>query len=201
MAASCGDNLGVVPDAAMGRPDLAIIASSTDPTTITVTTFAATDCEVVEGCAVPGPRRLLRFDTQTANVGTADLDLGPVPPPGVSSGIFVWSPCHMHHHVVGFADFTVRDATGVVATGHKQGFCLEDDVQIAPGDPSHGYSCNVQGISVGWSDFYDRGLPCQWVDVTDLASGTYTLEVVVDASHVLPDVDPTNNRWVTTVQL
>jgi hypothetical protein len=202
LACACGDNAVIAPDAAPpGAPDLAIVPPAMDPTTITIDTFTPTACEVAEGCAMAGTRRLLRFDTITANVGTADLMLGPVPPPGVSSGLFVWSPCHMHHHILGFATFTLRDASGVVATGRKQGFCLEDDLQISPADTSHNYTCMFQGISVGWADVYDRSLPCQWIDVTDVPSGTYTLEVDIDPMRVLPDSNRSNNRWMTDVAL
>jgi hypothetical protein len=202
VALGCGDNVHVAADAAPdGIPDLAIAGDRMNGTTITTQTFAATDCEVVEGCAVVGARRLLRFDTVTENVGTADLVLGQVPPPGVSSGLFVWSPCHMHHHVAGYADFALLDAGGTVATGRKQGFCLEDDIQVSPVGPSHGYTCNFQGVSVDWADVYDRSLPCQWIDITGVAPGTYTLQITVDPSHIFPDADRSNNRFVTSVVL
>src|SRR5690242_11982356 len=100
-------------------PDLALMGAEMDGTAlVTNDTFAADSCEVVEGCiAAPGTRRLLRFDTVTANIGTADLDLGPTPPAGVSSGIFVWSPCHMHHHVAGYADFSLLDNGTLIVAG------------------------------------------------------------------------------------
>ncbi len=206
VAAACGDNSrppidAVVPDAP-GMPDLTLVAAQMDGTVaITDTDFTADACELVEGCIGDiGTRRLLRFDTVTANLGTADLDLGQVPPPGVSAGIFVWSPCHMHHHVMGFADYELSDATGAVTTtGHKQGFCIEDDEQIQQDGPSHGFNCNLQGITRGWADSYGKGLPCQWVDITDVAPGTYTLTVTVDASGILPDSNPDDNSWTTSV--
>ncbi|HEY1557208.1 MAG TPA: lysyl oxidase family protein [Kofleriaceae bacterium] len=200
--AGCGDNLHPA-DAVSGAPDLALVASQmTGSTLVLDQTFAADDCAIAEGCiAQPGPRKLLVFDTVTENVGTADLVLGQVPPPGVSSGIFVWSPCHMHHHIIGYADYALLDGTGVVAAGHKQGFCLEDDEQVDPIGPSHHYSCNFQGLSIGWADVYDRALPCQWIDVTDVPTGDYTLQVTIDATGVLPDADPSNNVWMTAVAL
>jgi len=209
--AACGDNIhpSQLGDAARADttsnllPDLAAVPAQMDGTlVITNDTFAATDCEIVEGCVgAVGSRRLLRFTAAVANLGTADLDLGPTPPPGVSEGIFVWSPCHMHHHIAGFADFELWDATQLIVAGHKQGFCIEDDEQVAAGGPSHHYNCTMQGITVGWADVYARGLPCQWIDISDVAPGTYTLRVVFDVGGVLPDSDPTNNTWMTTVAL
>jgi hypothetical protein len=183
-----------------GAPDLKLLTSQMDGTVVvTEDTFTGSDCEIVEGCVgSAGTRTLVRFDTVVENAGTADLDLGPVPPPGVSSGIYVWSACHMHHHVMGFADYTISDATGVVTSGHKQGFCIEDSEQVDP-VVSHGYTCNHQGITPGWADVYSRYTACQWIDVTGLPSGTYTLNVTVDGTGVLPDANPTNNTWTTTV--
>jgi len=170
---------------------------------ITDEPFTLDSCEVVEGCiATPGLRRLLRFATVTENIGDGDLALGPVPPPGVSAGIFVWSPCHMHHHIAGYASFELRDGSGVVATGRKQGFCLEDDEQVDPRvGPSHGYNCANQGISPGWADVYGASIACQWIDVTDVPSGSYQLHVIIDDSGVLEDIDHGNNEWWDTVQL
>jgi hypothetical protein len=200
-AAACHDHARPAADAIL-LPDLTPIAADMDGTVIVEDmNFDIDACELVEQCiGSAGSRRLLRFTTSVGNVGNADLDLGPVPPPGVSSGIFVWSPCHMHHHVMGFADYTLTNAAGVVTTGHKQGFCIEDDEQLEPLEPAH-YTCTFQGISVGWADVYDRGLPCQWIDVTDVASGTYTLTVTIDPDGLLPDSNPNNKVWMTTVTL
>jgi hypothetical protein len=200
---ACGDNRTRPLDAAPpGIPDLALVAAQMDQSMlVTVDTFEPASCEVVEGCIdAPGNRRLLRFNVVTANLGTADLDLGPTPPPGVSEGIFVWSPCHMHHHVLGYASFTLRDGDDqIVVAGHKQAFCLEDDVQVVPGGPSHGFRCNNQGITVGWADVYDRSQACQWIDVTSVPSGTYTLRVEIDTLMQFPDEDRANNVWSHTV--
>ena len=37
------------------------------------------------------------------------------------------------------------------------------------------YSCEYQGITPGWSDNYNIGLPCQWIDVTGWSPANTTL--------------------------
>jgi hypothetical protein len=203
MLAACGDNR-IVPDAAIDAPDAytprvdLVLAGDQMKDTILVMNemFDAAACEVVEQCVgAPGPRRLLRFDTVTANLGDADLVLGRPPPAGASDDTFVWSPCHGHHHVPGFATYELRDATGARVTGRKQSFCLHDVQAIRPESSSQGYHCMNQGLSAGWADVYARTLSCQWLDITDLAGGTYTLRVEVNASRALDEKDVTNNAW------
>jgi Lysyl oxidase len=205
---ACGDNLARIDapppiDAAPGLPDLTLVADEMDGTTVVAQqVFLAPDCEVVEGCVgAPGDRRLLRFDTVTANIGTADLAIGAPPPPGVSEGVFVWSPCHMHHHVGGYAEYELRDLDGVVVSGHKQAFCLQDVEELQPGSGPATFTCTNQGISAGWADVYNGSIPCQWIDVTGVAPGTYTLHVRINATGQLPDSDPTNNGWTSPVSL
>jgi hypothetical protein len=202
--AACGDNAVAPVDAAPpSRPDLTLIAAEMDDSILIVpATIEPDDCALVEDCVGgPGERRLLEFDTVTANVGTGDLELGEPPPAGVSAGMFVWSPCHMHHHIGGYAAYELRDAAGVVVTGHKQAFCLQDVEQVQPATPSQGFTCTRQGLSAGWADVYSRGVACQWIDVTDVPPGTYTVEVRINATSALPDADRSNNTWITTVVL
>jgi hypothetical protein len=163
--------------------------------------FVDTDCEVVEGCVgAPGLRSLVRFDTVSANLGTADLVVGAPPPPGESNDIFEWSPCHMHHHVRNYASYELLDSDStVVLTGRKQAFCLEDGEEIVPGIRAFGYDCTNQGITRGWADVYSRFLSCQWLDVTGIPSGTYTLRVTVNPLHTLPESDYDNNTFMIGV--
>jgi hypothetical protein len=211
----CGDNRLVAdasvdaprPDAApdaAGAPDLTLIAAEmTGTILVTQDTFAPDACEVAEACVdAAGQRRLVRFDTVTANIGTADLVIGVPPPVGQSDATFEWSPCHHHHHVRDYASYELLDATqAVVVTGRKQAFCLEDTEQVRAGALSHSYSCANQGMSAGWADVYSRGLPCQWIDVTSVPTGTYTLRVVVDPTHRFADSDLTDNEFTATVTL
>lgn len=200
-----------VPDAAPidappgGMPDLQFVSSEmarsllVDPQV----DFRAGDCEVIEGCVGDiGRRTLLRFNTASANRGTADIFVGVPPPPGQSNDVFEWSPCHMHHHVRNYASYELRDASGdVVLTARKQAFCLEDTEPVQPGIPASGYSCMRQGITRGWADVYNRELPCQWIDVTGIAPGTYTLRIVVNPLRTLPESNYDNNEFTARVQL
>lgn len=189
-------------DAAPG-PDLQFVAGEmTQTVLITRDDFSDTDCEVVEGCVgAAGTRTLVRFDTVSANRGTQDLVVGVPPPPGESNDTFEWSPCHMHHHVRNYASYELRDASGVVLTARKQAFCLEDGEPVQPGVPATGYSCADQGITHGWADVYSRFLPCQWIDVTDLPPGAYTLRIVVNPLHTLPESSYDNNEFTVDVQV
>ena len=189
-------------DAPPGIPDLQFVsAEMTQTVTFNNVPFSDASCEVIEGCVGgAGPRMLLRFDTVSANRGTADLALGAPPAPGVSNDVFEWSQCHGHHHVRNYASYELLDATGtVVLTARKQSFCLEDDENIQPGVPPTGYSCTDQGITRGWADVYSRELPCQWIDITDVAAGTYTLRVVVNPLRTLPESNYDNNTFTVLV--
>jgi hypothetical protein len=202
--AGCSHPGAATSDAPLGLPDLQFVASEMAQTlTLMQLPFRDIDCEVVEGCVgAAGERTLLRFDTVSANRGTADLVVGVPPPPGQSNDVFEWSPCHMHHHVRNYASFELLDATGtVVVTARKQSFCLEDDENVQPGVPPTGYSCTDQGITHGWADVYNRFLSCQWIDVTGVPSGTYTLRVIANPLRTLPESNYDNNTFTAPVQL
>jgi hypothetical protein len=152
---------------------------------------APDDCEIEEGCVdAPGMRRVLRFATTTPNSGTADLSMGK---PENNPDTFVYSECHDHYHFTGYANYRLLTPEGQeAATGHKQAFCLMDYENWDQGGRAR-YNCNVQGISVGWADTYDSYLPCQWIDITGVPSGDYTLEVSLNPDHFIPELSYDNN--------
>ncbi len=173
-------------------PDLTVSADAARTSlSIGHETFAPTSCALVEGCvAGPGDRRLLRFSTETPNIGAVDMVLGdPSTQPGFES-----STCHGHYHFEGYAEYQLLDKTGAVAaTGHKQAFCLLD-LQSLPGTTTGPrFHCGFQGISAGWSDVYGSGLDCQWVDITGVAPGSYLLRITVNGARTLPESNYDNN--------
>lgn len=164
--------------------------------------FRSTDCSVIEGSIgneispLPGsfPRRgvervLMRFDVEIMNYADTDLIAGA---PG-DPDLYEFSPCHGHYHLRGFTRYELIGPSGVVISGRKQAFCLMD---IRKWDSSAGdakYTCSSQGISAGWSDVYDRSLDGQWLDITGVPPGTYTLRVAVDVGNLFAEASDDDN--------
>lgn len=171
-----------IADAGPPLPDLALLRSRMLPTVyLSEEGFPPDHCAIAEGCLLlPGFRRLIRFDTAIANLGTADLVLGD---PDPDDPLWEYDSCHQHYHYLNFASYQlVRADATVVALGHKQSFCLRDDERVVTGAPSSGYDCTDQGLSVGWSDVYAASLDCQFIDVTEVPPGDYWIRVEVNPS-------------------
>jgi hypothetical protein len=181
-------------------PDLTIWPARLKPYVSELESFSSEDCEVVEGMIAAGEHRLLRFTTETRNLGGADLVMGR---PQDHPDLFEFQACHHHFHFKGFASYRLLDASGqAVAIGNKVSFCLED---VIPWDPTataaSRYDCADQGIQAGWADVYDSGLPGQWINITGVPAGTYLLEVTVNPDQILPESDYTNNAVTVEVTI
>ena len=181
--------------AAIGKPDIVVSMDAANPR-ITTETFATNACEIEEGTITAGTYKLLRFNTQTRNIGTADLVLGNP----ASSGMFQWGSCHGHYHFRSFAQYRLLDSTGaVVRNGKKVGFCLMDITRInTAANPSARYTCSSQGIQAGWADVYSSNLSGQWIDITGVPAGSYVLEIAMDPMNV---IDETNNTGRLNVNI
>jgi hypothetical protein len=194
------------PDATTAMlPDLILDEAAITPSIRQETEFFAADaCElsVEEQCVLAaGNRKLLKFETTTANVGTSDMVAGT---PSASNPLFLFSPCHGHYHFRDYANYELVDQSGaVVAAGHKQAFCLMDldvyDPAIA--NPGPNYSCSYQGLTRGWKDIYSASLPCQLIDITDVPPGDYRLRIEVNPEHIIPELDYSNNRYERAVTI
>jgi hypothetical protein len=180
-----------------GLPDLEIdVAQLASNVATSVQTFAPDDCEVLEGCIGAGTHRLLRFDIRSWNVGAYDLLLGD---PTVDPAHFVYQSCHQHYHFQAYARLRLLDLDGnVVVEGRKESFCLADSV---PGSGEPKYSCDFMGLSVGWGDVYGAETSCQYLDITDLPEGTYTLEVAINPDGVISESNYANNVGQIPVEL
>jgi hypothetical protein len=199
-----GDEPPLFPGMTAGGVDFTIDAFRMQLSLLIQTrTFTETDCAYIEGAlGGVGARRLLTFDTVVVNWGQYDVHIGdpedPVPP--LVPADFVYSPCHDHHHFVDFVRYRLLDGGNQVAVGYKQAFCLRDNESYVQSLP-HGYDCEDQGISAGWADLYDRTLDGQWIDITDVPPGSYTLEATVNAAGRIPEVDVRPNTITVPVTI
>jgi hypothetical protein len=158
-------------------PDLFVDGTTIEPV-FTDIMVMDDSCILLEGCVGgTGWRTIMRFDTVTPNIGSADLALGV---PANQPDIFHFSDCHGHYHFDEYARYELSDAIGIVQTGRKQAFCLIDLLPWAWPGMAGTYDCGNQGISRGFSDIYQSDLPCQWIDVTDVAPGDYTLKIDIN---------------------
>ncbi len=146
---------------------------------ISTETFAADSCSVSDGEVTPGTHTLLRFTSQTGNIGQADINIGN---PANCTSLFEFSACHNHYHIHGYTAYrlwtetgysnwvanrdlsqpitgtnnetllTLAQLSGDLIVSHKQGFCLIDTERLS-GTPA--YTRNEYGVRVSTSH-YDR---------------------------------------------
>jgi hypothetical protein len=161
---------------------------------------AADQCLFNEGCVTgEGRRRVVRFGTRSANVGTADVIVGE---PVAGNPLWEFDACHEHFHFEGYARYDLVEASSgeVLPIGNKNGFCLRDlDNWSNPSCAT--YDCDYQGISVGCADVYTPDLDCQWVDITDVAPGTYELVVSVNTERSIRELSFENNSARVTIEI
>ena len=163
-------------------------------------------CFIEEGCVTGlGDRQVLRFITEIKNIGEEDFYVGRPPDyQHQENEIWEWDQCHNHWHYEGYAQYLLFNQRGEsIPIGFKTGFCLMDST-CPLGIPQ--YSCSNQGISANCSDVYTYGIDCQWVDVTDVPDGIYTLAIRINWTRE-PDAngnyeeDYTNNESKVCFQL
>ena len=172
------------------------LASSVE---LATNTIAPGSCATIENCAGSGTRRLLKFDVGFVNAGDADLVIGD---PNANPDLFEFSPCHGHFHLKGAAEYQLLSSGGaIITTARKQAFCLRDSIAALPGAGAQKFTCDFQGITVGWEDVYDKSLDCQWLDITAVPDGDYTLRVVCNPEGVFVESNYHNNSATAFVTL
>ena len=133
------------------------------------------------------------------NQGNADLAIGY---PGGDD--WVYAACHDHYHFEDYAFYELLTPIGrqITTVGYKNGWCVMDlsDWQDS-GLPCNRYNCNNQGISAGCSDIYAASLDCQWIDITTVLDGNYTVRVTTNPYKRLAELDYSNNTAEVTVEI
>lgn len=134
-------------------------------------------CLIEEFCVTGlGQRYLVRFSTLIKNIGGSDYIVGN---PVTNPGNFSDDNCHGHWHDLGYAEYLLYAGAGLPQPlGFKNGFCVMD-LGCQQGATAK-YNCTYMGLSAGCSDYYEAALDCQWLDVTDVADGNYTLVIRVN---------------------
>ncbi|WP_394619671.1 lysyl oxidase family protein [Lentzea sp. JNUCC 0626] len=138
-----------------------------------------------------------------------------------TSMYFEPAPTHKHWHLMGFARMQLRTPGGrTVVADRKNGFCLGDRYRTADADRLPGAvrdaaspegqlaerlkksNCGrdnpdatemFEGISVGSGDDYRKAVDFQWLDLTNVTSGTYDLVNTVNSDRTLVESRYDNN--------
>ncbi|OWY22647.1 hypothetical protein C7N43_35605 [Sphingobacteriales bacterium UPWRP_1] len=165
-------------------PDLIVVQSEIISSMYTQNKSNTDNCYVNEGCmAGYGTRRILRFTTHIKNIGNQDYYIGSPPASQTAEDPqWEWDNCHQHWHYEGYAEYVLYDVNGAeLPVGFKNGFCVLD-LECSGGGTAK-FSCGNQGITAGCGDIYNHSLNCQWIDITTVPSGIYTLVVRVNWDH------------------
>jgi hypothetical protein len=168
---------------ANAQPDLVVLQDVIKSTLVYEQRNFSDQCLMNEKCIGGlGAREILRFTTEIRNIGTTDYFIGKAPiDPLMVHSQFIWDECHRHWHFKAYAKYGLYDAVSgkEMPTSFKNGFCVEDLGKfVTTAVPK--YTCDNQGITAGCYDKYDLNLPCQWIDITGIAAGTYKLVVDVN---------------------
>lgn len=142
-------------------------------------------------------RHLLKFTSRILNKGAVSFR------PFSDKSDWQWHQCHDHYHSMEtFAQYDIIDWRGYrVADGHKASFCLEDS-ECEPGFKKV-YNCTDkgdQGISQNCADNYKNTIDCQWIDITELQEGNYSIRVHVNPTQYVAESDWLNNRAVCEIE-
>ncbi|GAA1162753.1 hypothetical protein GCM10009630_71200 [Kribbella jejuensis] len=129
-----------------------------------------------------------------------------------NTGTLEWDgrPGHNHWHFTDFARYSLLNAKQTeVVRSQKEAFCLaatdsidytvknanwhpdNTDLHTACGD--HGSLSVREVLDVGSGDTYVQSLPGQSFDITNLANGTYYVQVTANPEHRLYEASTTNN--------
>jgi hypothetical protein len=90
-----------------------------------------------------------------------------------------------------------------VLQGSKSQFCITDAEEwiAESGANCQTFSCGRQGIAPGCADNYGIDLECQWLDITGIAPGVYSLQILLNAERSVAELDYANNGATLLLQI
>ena len=112
---------------------------------------------------------------------------------------------HNHFHFENAARYEIVVPDGDNLVSSKVGFCMFDtyaDPNPDGSNPGRWYYANcprktdntvTMGIARGWGDYYTAALTFQWIWVTDLEPGTYTMRAEVNPGSEFIEANYVNN--------
>jgi putative cell wall-binding protein len=122
---------------------------------------------------------------------------------------------HDHWHIQGVMLYQLWSADGITRRGTKVGFCFLDSYRYnlgLPGAPQsqvypehlcgdRGDLTNRMGLSVGWGDDYPANFAYQWIDITTLPPGDYTVQARADEQNWYLESNESNNCAYARVRI
>lgn len=204
-ARQCGDTccgFGAVCDEGTTTCELADLvvddARVSSSYTVVQQTIAADSCTLADVCVgAPGDADLLQFDLQIRNDGTGALDLGDALE---TADLYYLGQCTQEPAYAKFATYELRDSNGVPVASNDEAIGCFADGAATTSEAAPAYDdCYFMGIQPGWSTVSTVGTDCQWLDITGVQSGHYTLTIDVNTDDALAESDYDNN--VVTVPI
>lgn len=148
----------------------------------------------------PGAFQVYGFDTDGAAVGDELSVVQQIQEPAggfsehpTTATMFYSGDGHAHWHVRDLQEWTLQNSNAqVLARGAKTGFCFWDNYRYgattdAYYHPSTTDACEIapdgsvpMGLSVGWGDRYPASIAFQYIDISRLPNGDYTITVAAD---------------------
>lgn len=171
-------------------PDLRLVAlDSEDSVSFRQQIVIDESCEVLDGCAKEtGSRALMGVEFTMRNDGTAPLDIGSP----WDADIFESSQCDQAY-IPGLFTAELRDSSDrVVSRGSMATKCIKAD--------NGSFTCGSQGLGMNEASTQPQGA-CNFLDVTGLEEGEYTIRVTVNPEHKISESNYDNNTVEWTVEL
>jgi hypothetical protein len=123
---------------------------------------------------------------------------------------------HNHWHVRDLEQYVLEGTKTGRLYGEKHGFCFYDNFRYkvkALGGPSSpiytsANSCNTRkngtvrmGLSKGWGDIYPSTIVDQYIDITGLPAGEYTVTATADWANWFIESNESNNSTTARIRI